>query len=182
MWPTILGLLTGSFPLVILIVIGVVQVIIMGPQWDRKMTLPNKSSCKVLDRKMQYYDEDIRYLITYINVVLPLMIIYTILLIVKEILENNALEFFALAGILTVQLLNFLIIRGIDKLGFIFNLISIIATGTIMPIINFPVSFFWVVALLIGCSYIIPHIVYFSKRYDLFWQSTKELKTEYGEG
>lgn len=179
MLPTILGFITALFPLTIMIAIGFIGVVIMGPQWDRKITLPNKSLCKALDKKMIYYDEDIRYLIIYINAIIPLMVLYNGLLVIQALFDNNVIEFFLLMGILAAQIINLVLIRGIDRIGFYINIVSIITAGAIVPIINFPGSFIPVIDYILCGVYIIPHVVYFARRSDLFFKTVKELRQEY---
>lgn|GEM_PF-4641492 len=178
MWATIFGLLHGFMPVVIVLTGICLLYYGVDPPKDRQYDA-HGTFCKRLDKKIKLYDQDVRYLITYMNIVLPLMSVYTVLMLIDAIKGNRVIIFFILASILAIQVLNFFTVRGIDKLGFYLNLFTVIITGAIVPIINYPGSFIPFVDYIIAALYIIPHIIYFAKRYDLFAKTTKQLREEY---
>lgn len=175
MLPTIIGLIVGFIPVVFIIVF--LAVFYYGA--DPHEGAPYDTSsvrCKALARKLQYFDEDIRYLVTYMNIILPLMAGFILYHIVNSILTDNLLNFIVLAAVFALQVLTVVLIRGIDAVGYVINMAAVISTGAAFAFINLQVYIFGAIDLLIAIWYVVYHIRYFYIRRDLFFKTVRELR------
>lgn len=136
--------------------------------------------CKMLAHKLKYYDTgiDMRYLPTYMSIILPLWTLYILYFIIESVIKDNLIDFIVLLITFITQVLAIILIRGIDKIGFVINLIAIINIGIAYAYISGPVSLLWIINLAIAVGYVAYHINYFFVRRDLFINSIRELKRQ----
>jgi hypothetical protein len=178
MLPTILGLIVGFLPVAVIIVLFCVLYLGADPQ-DGISYDTSTVRCKALARKLRYYEDDIRYLLTYMNIILPLMTGYMLYNIIYAVIADDLAKFIVSAAALVLQVLAAVLIRGIDAVGYAINLIAIISIGAAYVYISLPVSVFWVINLIIAVWYVGYHIRYFHTRRELFYKTAKELQKEY---
>lgn len=177
MLPTIIGLIFGFLPVVVIIIILAVLYYGVDPQ-DGVRYDTESIKCKALKRKIPYIGEDIRYMVSYMNIVLPLMIVYMLYQLYLTVILADFVDFIILMSVVSIQILAAVLIRAIDKIGYVFNVIAIIVTGLGYLYITFALSFLWLINLVIGVWYIGYHIRYFHIRRYVFLKTAKELQKE----
>lgn len=177
MWPTIIGTIFGFLPIVIIIIVLAVLYYGVDPDDGVKYDI-GSVRCKALKRKLPYIGEDIRYLVSYMNIILPLMIVYTLYQTFLSITAENLLAFIVYVIIITCQILAVILIRGIDIIGYMFNIAAIIGTGLVYTNVDISISLSWFINCFLGLWYIAYHIKYFHARKEIFFKTVKELKYE----
>lgn len=138
-----------------------------------------KTFCKALDKKLPHYHLPVRWLVFYINILLPAITLAAIYGLISEPLtEVVALDAALIVHIMFVMLclLNTILIRAIDAISFWINILFMAVWLADIAISIFPPM------LLLASFVIIPiaacNVGYFVKRRKLFFFSEKQLAAQ----
>jgi len=135
--------------------------------------------CRALDKKLLHYDLPVRWLVYYINVLMPSITIGMLSGMIPDsagaaIVPNAA--FIVRMVFIVFCIINTVIIRGVDSLSFWVNIAFMVAW-----LVNIIISLLGPL-LLLADIFVLPaavcNIVYFVKRRKLFFLSAKQLAAQ----